>query len=246
MKDKLTDIRIAMDNSVFNEQKFTSQHKQEIIEKISRKRKKTEWIPLSLTSTFIIILFFSGAHFIKEEITDSSEITEPSLIPGEVTKPGNNSDPTQVPDKVTPPSLAEEPEEELFELTSLEKQAYSNFQKDLNLEHLEGLEPISIAKLYVYAGFNQHTEVEYALYTDRKERIQWSKEEDEKIPVSHRATEKQILSQFKNIEKGVFIKTSDYEGYIEFKASEESVGKSGFQMIQNEDGIWQVAFMPIQ
>jgi len=84
------------------------------------------------------------------------------------------------------------------------------------------------------------------LYTDRKDRIQWSKEENDNIPVSDRATKKQILTQFKNFETGVFIKTSDYEGYIEFEVDIESEVKSGFQKIQNEDGIWQVAFMPIQ
>jgi len=136
--------------------------------------------------------------------------------------------------------------EKLFELSSLEEQAYINFLKDLDLKRLSGLEPISIAKLYIYAGYNQDFKIQYALYTDRKDRIQWSKEEDENFPDSDRATEKQVLIQFKNFEKGTFVKTSDYEGYIEFEAGEGSEVKSIFQMIQNEDGIWQVAFMPIQ
>ncbi|MGB2993730.1 MAG: hypothetical protein WBB47_13950 [Paenisporosarcina sp.] len=136
--------------------------------------------------------------------------------------------------------------EKLFELSSLEEQAYNNFLEDLDLKHLSGLEPISIAKLYIYAGYNRDSKIQYALYTDRKDRIQWSKEEDENFPDSDRATEKQVLIQFKNFEKGTFVKTSDYEGYIEFEAGEGSEVKSVFQMIQNEDGIWQVAFMPIQ
>lgn len=246
MKDKLTDIRIAMDNSVFNGQKFSSQHKQEIMKKIKRKKSRTEWFPRSLSVAFAIILFVSGAYLIREELNDSIENAEPSLVTGEVTPPDENADPSLVPGEVTPPSLTEEAVEELFELSSLEEQAYSNFQKDLDLGHLSGLEPISVAKLYIYAGYNRDTEVEYALYTDRENHIGWTKEEDENIPDSQRYTEEQILNQFKNFEKGTFVKTSDYEGHIEFGSSKDSEVKSSFQMIQNEDGIWQVAFMPIQ
>ncbi|SDN22480.1 hypothetical protein [Bacillus sp. OK048] len=54
-----------------------------------------------------------------------------------------------------------------FKLTSNEEKAYENFQNDFNLTHLNGLEPISIAKLYVKAGFERKYAVQYALYTDR-------------------------------------------------------------------------------
>ena len=69
----------------------------------------------------------------------------------------------------------------LFELSNEEETVYTDFQKDLNLEHLQGLEPMSIAKLYVKTIFDQKYDVEYALYTDREEHVQWSKEDDEKI-----------------------------------------------------------------
>ncbi len=131
----------------------------------------------------------------------------------------------------------------LFELSNDEEKVYSDFQKDLNIEHLRGLEPISIAKLYVKTIIDKKFDVQYALYTDREEYIQWSKEDDKKIPESDRASIEQVIKQFKNIEKGVFIQTNDYKGYIEYKPG---VGNNGFQMIKNEDGIWQVAFLPIQ
>ena len=108
----------------------------------------------------------------------------------------------------------------LFELSAKEEEVYSNFQKDLNLKHLSGLEPISIAKLYVKAGFDKKYDVQYALYTDREGYVQWSKEEDEKIPESHRGSDEQIIKQFKNIDKGTFVQTSDYEGYIEYDLGE--------------------------
>ncbi|KMY46249.1 hypothetical protein AC622_00040 [Bacillus sp. FJAT-27916] len=131
----------------------------------------------------------------------------------------------------------------LFELSNEEEKVYTDFQKDLNLEHLRRLEPISIGKLYVQTILDKKIDAQYALYTDRKEYIQWSKEEDEKIPVTDRGTSEQVIKQFKNIDKGEFIQTNDYEGYIEYDSGK---GKSGFKMIKNEDGIWQVAFLPIQ
>lgn len=131
----------------------------------------------------------------------------------------------------------------LFELSAKEEVVYSNFQKDLDLIHLSELEPISIAKLYVKASFDKTYDVQYALYTDREGYVQWSKEEDEKIPEFDRGSEEQNIKQFKNIDKGTFVQTSDYEGYIEYDSDE---GTNGFQMIKNEDGVWQVSFLPIQ
>jgi len=131
----------------------------------------------------------------------------------------------------------------LFELTAKEEEVYSVFQKDLNLKHLIGLEPISVAKLYVKAGIDKKYDVQYALYTDREGYVQWSEEEDEKIPDSDRGSKEQTIKKFNNIDKGTFIKTSDYRGYIEYDTGEETIG---FQMIKNEDDIWQVSFMPIQ
>ena len=131
----------------------------------------------------------------------------------------------------------------LYELSDEEKNAYNNFQLDFNLEHLRKLEPISIAKLYVRTIVDKKYDVQYALYTDREEYIQWSKEDDEKIPLSDRASSEQVVKQFKNLDKGEFIQTNDIEGYIKYDSGE---GKRGFKMIKNEDGIWQVAFLPIQ
>jgi hypothetical protein len=133
-----------------------------------------------------------------------------------------------------------------FELTHNEVKAYESFQSDLNLKHLEGLGPISIAKLYVKAGFDKKYNVQYALYTDRSEYVLWSKEEDEKIPESDRGTNEQNHLLFKNLDKGRFVQTSDYQGYIEYDSSDSSEAKSGFKMIKNESGVWHVAFMPIQ
>ncbi|WP_019412578.1 hypothetical protein [Paenisporosarcina sp. TG20] len=244
MKDKLTNLRMAMDKSVFKGEKFTSQHKQEVLKNIKRKKRKNEWFPRILSATLAIIFVVSGTYLIIGELNDSTEYADPSQVPN------SNIEPSPIPDlngKATKPSLPEEEiKDTLFDLTSIEEQAYDNFKKDLDLAHLADLEPISVAKLHIYSSYNQDTEVLYALYTDREERILWTKEEDEIIPESDRGSKEQILALFEGFENGTFIKTSEYEGYIEFKTSEDAETKSGFQMIQNVDGIWQVAFMPIQ
>ncbi|HWL26016.1 MAG TPA: hypothetical protein VNR38_20070 [Ureibacillus sp.] len=136
-------------------------------------------------------------------------------------------------------SPATESESTMFDLTGEEAKAYSEFQQDFNTEHLSGLSPINIAKLYIFAGFEKKYNVQYALYTDREEYIMWSEEEDLKIPESDRGN----FEIYKNIDEGTFIETSDHTGYIEFYINEELMG---FQMIKNADGIWQVSFMPIQ
>ncbi|WP_225228676.1 hypothetical protein [Bacillus sp. PS06] len=131
------------------------------------------------------------------------------------------------------------PEVKTFELSDIEKEAYHLFQTDLDLKHLDGLEPISIAKLYVQAGFDKKYDVEYALYTDREGYVQWSKEDHEEIPEAHRASEEHYINLFNTIDKGTFILTSEHTGYIKNDLN-------GFSMVKNEDGIWQVSFMPIQ
>ncbi|MCA0988437.1 RNA polymerase subunit sigma [Guptibacillus algicola] len=130
-----------------------------------------------------------------------------------------------------------------FTLDAHEMKAYENFAEDLNEEHLTGLEPISIAKLHIYASLQQDHDVHYALYTDREGHVKWSKEEDEKIPESDRGTKESMLTYVEGIQDGEFKQMDDVTGYIEFHNSR---GTSAYQMIKDESGIWKVAFMPIQ
>lgn len=61
-------------------------------------------------------------------------------------------------------------------LSAQEERAYILLQKDLKEQHLDGLDPISIAKLYVQAKLDSKYDVAYALYTDKEGSVQWSKE----------------------------------------------------------------------
>lgn len=131
-------------------------------------------------------------------------------------------------------------------LYDFEQQVYDKFKLNHDVKELAGLKPISIAKMYAYASYHEEFETAYALYTDRENHILWSKEEDEQIPLADRGTSEQVLQTFRNLEKGSFVQTGDYEGYIEFYPNGDREEKSGFSMIKNEDGIWQVAFLPVQ
>jgi hypothetical protein len=102
---------------------------------------------------------------------------------------------------------------------------------------------VSIAKIYVQAALDKEYDVQYALYTDRPNYVRWSKEKDEQIPESDRGTKEQLLQTFSGIEKGEFIQTSDYEGYIKYM---NGSGEMGFQMVKDEEGIWNVSFTPLQ
>ncbi|MGG0821260.1 alpha/beta hydrolase [Paenibacillus turicensis] len=134
-------------------------------------------------------------------------------------------------------------------LTESEQQVYDELLQKLDKQKLIGLEPLSVAKLYVQASFDQQHDLQYFLYTTREGHVQWTKEEHEqdlqKQDKSSLANELENSKRlFKNIEKGSFVSTSDYEGYIKYEKDGDK--DAGFQMVQDEDGIWKVAFMPIQ
>ena len=135
-------------------------------------------------------------------------------------------------------------------LTESEQQIYNDLLQKLDKQKLNGLEPMSVAKLYVQAGYDQQDDLQYFLYTTREGHVQWSKEEhdqfskkDEKLYDAKTQLEN-AKRVFQNIEQGIFIETSDYEGYIKYEKDGDK--DAGFQMVQDEDGIWKVAFMPIQ
>ncbi|MGF2615852.1 hypothetical protein FZC84_07205 [Rossellomorea vietnamensis] len=129
-----------------------------------------------------------------------------------------------------------------FTLTEAEQAVYEKFSADYNEEHLSDLEPVSIAKLYVIAGSENNYEAEYALYTDREEYVRWTEEEHLEISLSEKTTKEEILEIYNGIQNGKFIEKNENHGYIEFNNN----GLKGFQMIKDEDGIWNVGFMPIQ
>ncbi|WP_377890641.1 RNA polymerase subunit sigma [Alkalihalobacillus sp. R86527] len=161
----------------------------------------------------------------------------------EVTSQKNVEDHDQTTSEVQGNNEPVESEVRKLTLNTAEKEAYENFAEDLNDEHLKGLEPLSIAKLHIYASLEKNYDVHYALYTDKEAYIAWSKEEDNAIPKSHRGTKESILENVAGIQDGEFIQSDDESGYISF---ENDGGTSGYQMVRDNKGSWKVAFMPIQ
>lgn len=215
--------------------KFKQNLKKKLLEEAfqnKNSRKYKHFIPNLLTAALLFLSIYIIQDVIRENLENDvashhgrKQVQKKDNIRSNSTKEKNSTD---------------------FTLTEDEIKAYNNFSKDLNEKHLENLNPISIAKLYVKADLEERYNVTYALYTDRQDFILWTKEEDENIPTSHRGTIEQKQEIYKNIEKGKFVQTSDFEGYIEYQSNEISETKSGFKMVKNENGIWQVSFNPIQ
>ncbi|WLR41391.1 RNA polymerase subunit sigma [Bacillus carboniphilus] len=133
-------------------------------------------------------------------------------------------------------------EEMEFGLTEEEKRVYDQFSNDLEEDYLKELPPISIAKLYVYALKENNREVEYALYTDQPDKVAWTKKEHLQFP-----NEEFPQHQFEGIESGIFTLTSEDDGVISYFAkNKQHVYPMSFGMVKDEDGIWNVRFIPIQ
>jgi hypothetical protein len=130
-----------------------------------------------------------------------------------------------------------------FRLTDTEQAIYEKFVLDFNEEHLRNLEPLSIAKLYVYAELENNQEALYALYTDKEGYVQWTKEEHLEMSGKENHSKEKTLQVFTGLQDGKFVETEENRGYIEFYNAN---GMMGFQMVKDEDGIWNVGFTPIQ
>ncbi|EDL65915.1 RNA polymerase sigma factor SigX [Bacillus sp. SG-1] len=134
--------------------------------------------------------------------------------------------------------------EKEFTLTDEEQEIYEKFLLDFNEEHLRSLDPISIAKLYIYADAENNQEAVYELYTDKEGHVQWTKEEHIQMFETRERSAEEILDAYNGLPDGEFLEDEDGEsGYIKFYNAN---GMMGFQMIKDEDGIWNVSYMPIQ
>ncbi|MGB4589209.1 MAG: hypothetical protein WBI17_08265 [Clostridiaceae bacterium] len=139
----------------------------------------------------------------------------------------------------------------IFELTDEEAKAYQLIREDRNEKHLQGLSPISVAKLYIQANFDKDYETEYALYdTDGViNGVGWTLEEHLKITENDPMTKEQIYENLVPLINGEFEELSDSGGVIRYQRSSKDTNEDldmGFQVQRTEEGIWKVCFMPIQ
>ncbi|PKH12197.1 hypothetical protein [Planomicrobium sp. MB-3u-38] len=265
MKSKLTDVRRLMDDSVFEDEKFTEQHKRQVLNRITKEERKADWLPRSLSVVFSLVLIISVA-FLLNTVLDITPVQqgnpdgadqpqtppqEPieSLVPPvpEDSEANKEKEDAAKEEENTPNEEENETADDgVFELTPEEMGAYENFSADFDTAHLKDLDPVSVAKLYVWAGYNQNYEVEYELLTDREESIMWSKEEHLAMPNEHRAKPEDSIIFFRNIDDGEFHTADGLSGGVSFRHADGPEGKASMNMIQNEDGVWQVGFMALQ
>ena len=131
-----------------------------------------------------------------------------------------------------------------FKLTEEESEAYERFAAGHDSEYLKGLSPISIAKLYVQAQLDSDYHTKYALYTSRKDYQLWTLEEELENAEGDMLSTGALLDSLGWVQEGEFIVDDAISGHIEF--TDEYGNVRGFNMIRDEDGIWKVAFHPIQ
>ena len=124
-------------------------------------------------------------------------------------------------------------------ITPKELALFEQVKKEQNELALKGETPKTVAILYYYAGMQEDYQTEYTLYVDNPDRIQWSLAEHLAFPKRDRTQIENAKAMIEKIKKADFKETSPTEGYLLFKDS------GGFQMVK-EDGVWKVAFMPIQ
>lgn len=116
MKGRLSGYRDAMDRSVFKDEKFTSRHKQEVLAGIKKRRKKrSDWLPRTLSAAFGILLLLIGGYFLVEVTSNSVDQAE-SLPEIEPAFSGNDSTPLPAEEETEEPEVTKE--EKLAELAA--------------------------------------------------------------------------------------------------------------------------------
>lgn len=138
--------------------------------------------------------------------------------------------------------------EPTFTLTADEQSIYEAFKEHHDLSLLEGVEPLTIVKMYLQAEMELDFETYYALFTNREgpvqARIEQYKKGTQKIKEYYYTEDIQRLLSaytFNGIERGTFDQKSEIAGAINITPivlnKLSSVG-----MLKNEQGIWQPAF----
>ena len=140
-----------------------------------------------------------------------------------------------------------------FLLNETEQVIYDQFKENYDVEVLRNVDPVTIAKMYAVSDLEQDIETNYALLTDEETLRAWSREEhDERFlrdniyDLSDDEINMIFALQYNGIEYGRFIESEGIGGTVEFTPSYKPNMPMSFHMIQNPDGIWQVAFMPLQ
>lgn len=152
-----------------------------------------------------------------------------------------NSDSTEV-DSTEPETTS------LLELNDEEMEIYNEFKENYDESVLQGVEPLSVCKMYFYASTDKDYETQYELYIKDEEYVQWSKEEHLSFSESDRMKE---FDQFEKVEDlKVDITDSKHANVNWIYGDDFTVDgnpiRMGFNLVKNKEGVWKVHFMPMQ
>lgn len=140
--------------------------------------------------------------------------------------------------------------EDLTELSNYERVRFEEFRENYDDEALKRMSPISICKMYLYAGLIGDYETQYEFYASKEREEFWMKEEHLEIRDKDRHSAYDIFEDVyslrinvKTEDKGsAKIKWNSRNGYVdEFQGPWTYT----FRMVQ-EDDVWKVGFLPLQ
>ncbi|MGV8146461.1 MAG: hypothetical protein ACLKAK_08950 [Alkaliphilus sp.] len=139
---------------------------------------------------------------------------------------------------------------DLIDLTTYESMVFYKFREGYDTELLRGLKPLSIMKMFLYAGLIGDCETEYEFYTTSAEYILWTKEEYMAIPDEHRTSDFSVFKDVYDLEVNIRNNNGKYatvtwkskNGYIDEKQGAFTYSFS----LQMDGEIWKVSFLPKQ
>ncbi|MCH4825177.1 hypothetical protein [Planococcus halocryophilus] len=86
MKDRLNEYRNALNSTVFKDNQFTAEHKQQVLAKLNQHpqpKKRTDWMPRAMSVAFIAFLLLAGGYFMNEQLGKSTvNIADPTSEQG--------------------------------------------------------------------------------------------------------------------------------------------------------------------
>lgn len=138
--------------------------------------------------------------------------------------------------------------ESFMELSDNELNAYNSFKENYDDMALTGLSPLSIMKLYLHAEKIKDYDTQYELYTRDEDQVMWTKEEHLNIPENDRVKDFGIFEKATRrtvtINEGEAI-VSWYSNH-DSDAYNEDAWQYSFRLAMDDNGIWQVGFLPMQ
>ncbi|ANU10874.1 hypothetical protein A1A1_18595 [Planococcus antarcticus DSM 14505] len=86
MKDRLNEYRNALNSTVFKDNQFKAEHKQQVLVKLNQRpepKKRKDWMPRAMSVAFIAFLLLAGGYFLSEQLGKSPvNIAEPTSEQG--------------------------------------------------------------------------------------------------------------------------------------------------------------------